>query len=101
MIDGWKLHKIIFNRTGFAWVVVVIVDHFSKYLWSYPIEANIAQKYFINLKCIPASKLRLFYVEETIIINLHFITKINHYNFYLFHYINISSFVSISREDYN
>ena len=49
VIDGWKLHKIIFNRTGFSWVVD-IVDHFSKFLWSYPIETNTAQNILTSLK---------------------------------------------------
>ena len=49
VIYWWKLHKIIANRSGFSWVVDV-VDHFSKFMWSYAITNNNAKNILIILK---------------------------------------------------
>ena len=49
VVDGWKLHKIIASRSGFSWVID-LVDHFSKFMWSYAITNNIAKNILIILK---------------------------------------------------
>ena len=42
VIDGWKLHKTLAEKTGYNWVVDII-DHFSKFLMSYPVKNNDAK----------------------------------------------------------
>ena len=37
--DGWQLHTELVNVSGFKWVIDII-DHFSKFMASYPIEDN-------------------------------------------------------------
>ena len=49
VIDGWKLHNIITTRCGYTWMVDII-DHFSKFLWSYPLEKNDAKSILTVLK---------------------------------------------------
>ena len=49
VIDGWKLHSIINNRIGFSWMIDII-EHFSKFIWSYPIVNNNAINFLILLK---------------------------------------------------
>ena len=49
VIDGWKLHNIINIRTGYSWVIDVI-DHFSKFMWPYPVLNNNATNVLKSLK---------------------------------------------------
>ena len=46
IMDGWKIHNELMLVSGFTWVIDII-DHFSKYLMSFPISNNNAQ-YFLN-----------------------------------------------------
>ena len=39
IIDGWKLHQDLANLSGFTWVIDII-DHFSKYMMSFPVINN-------------------------------------------------------------
>ena len=39
IIDGWKLHEELAKNTGYSWVIDII-DHFSKYIMSFPVENN-------------------------------------------------------------
>ena len=39
VLDGWKLHSQLANEMGFKWIIDEI-DHFSKFVMSYPIEIN-------------------------------------------------------------
>ena len=39
IIDGWKLHQELAKITGYSWVIDII-DHFSKYIMSFPVENN-------------------------------------------------------------
>ena len=49
VIDGWKLPKHLVEITGYEWVIDVI-DHFTKYLWSYPVKNNNAQNALYCIK---------------------------------------------------
>ena len=38
-MDGWKLHNLLAEETGFTWIVDLII-HFSKFMMSFPVEKN-------------------------------------------------------------
>ena len=39
VMDGWKLHNSLAEKIGFTWIVDLI-DHFSKFMMSFPVEKN-------------------------------------------------------------
>ena len=49
VIDGWRLPKHLAEITGYEWVIDII-DHFTKYLWSYPVKDNNAQNALYCIK---------------------------------------------------
>ena len=49
VIDGWRLPKNLAEITGDEWVIDII-DHFTKYLWSYPVKDNNAQNALYCIK---------------------------------------------------
>ena len=42
VIDGWKLHEDLADISGYKWVIDII-DHFSKYMMSFPVVNNNAE----------------------------------------------------------
>jgi len=49
IIDGWKLHEDLAETSGYKWKIDII-DHFSKYMMSFPILNNTANNALTCLK---------------------------------------------------
>ena len=49
IIDGWKLHEDLAEASGYKWVIDII-DHFSKYMMSFPVVNNTANNALTCLK---------------------------------------------------
>lgn len=49
MVDGWKLHPAFAEESGYTWCIDII-DYFSKFMGSFPVEENNAKNALNTIK---------------------------------------------------